>query len=71
MNDPKARRDGDEFVVEHEDGTEQRLDMTSVMHKVDVLAYQKYLAGQAKPDAGEVSQLEAAVELAKEQRENR
>lgn len=69
MSEPEARREGDEFVVAFDDGEEQRIDMTSVMHRVDAMAYRRYLNREATPEAEEQARRAAAVEVARERRD--
>lgn len=69
MSEPAARREGDEFVVAFEDGEEQRIDLTSVMHRVDAMAYRQYLQRQATPPDDEGARRAAAVEVARERRD--
>jgi len=67
---PQARREGDEFVVEFEDGVEQRVDMTSVMHRADAIAYRRYMSGEAQPEDKTDEQREAAIDVARERRDD-
>jgi hypothetical protein len=67
---PQARREGDEFVVEFEDGVEQRVDMTSVMHRADAIAYRRYMSGEAKADDKAEEHREAAIDVARERRDD-
>lgn len=69
MSELKAHRDGDEFVVESEDGEAQRIDMTSVMHRVDQIAFRRYSERSGAAPEGEDGKLEAAIEIAKEKRD--